>query len=487
MKTFLEFKPQGLYIDGRWDPGEGVDTLPVENPATEEWFAEVPQATGRDVRRAIKAARAAFDDGPWPRMSPLERARVLAHMGEIFRARSDEITDINIAETGSVVSMARMMHVDYGVNYWCDLADRAMLQFPYEEAILPAPGQGMFQGVVRREPFGVAALITAYNFPFQLNLIKLGPALASGCTAILKPSPYTPLQALILGEVADEAGLPPGVLNIVTGDVEAGKELTTSPLVDIISFTGSDAVGRSILSQAAPSLKKVVLELGGKSANIILADADLDQAALNAFFHFTVQAGQGCSLHTRTLVDESLYDELLARLDAHVKDFRTGDPLDPETQMGPLISAEQREKVEGLIAAGVADGGVIRFGGGRPAGLERGYFVEPTLFTGVDNGDLIAQTEFFGPVGIVTKFSGVEEALALANDSPFGLGGGVWSADLSTAYEVAKRIRTGIVSLNGNGVTNYNAPFGGYGQSGLGRERGPEGIGEFLEIKSIVW
>jgi aldehyde dehydrogenase (NAD+) len=481
------FRPQGLYINGAWQSGQSTATLEVENPATQEIFAEVPQATVEDVRRAIIAARKAFDEGPWPRMKPVERGRIMARMGEALRGRVDELSALNVAEAGSLASHARPLHVQWPIDYWCDLAERVLLQFRFEDAVLPAEGYGMNQGVIRREPFGVAALITAYNFPFELNLVKLGPAMASGCTVVLKPSPYTPLEALILGEIADEAGLPPGVLNVVTGDVDAGLELTTNPAVDIVSFTGSDTVGKSIMAQAAPGLKKVVLELGGKSANVILEDADLDAVTQDVLFNFTIQAGQGCSLATRAFVHESRYDELLERLVGRLKSFKTGDPLDPAMDMGPLISRQQREKVESLITVGQQDGAKLEFGGGRPVGLDTGYYVEPTLFTGVANSDRIARTEFFGPVGILSKFSTVEEAVALANDSVYGLGGGVWSADLTKAYEVAKQIRTGMIMLNGNGGWNWNVPFGGFGHSGLGRERGTEAITEYLEVKGITW
>lgn len=487
MANQVAYRPQGLYIAGSWDPGDSDSVLEVENPATQEIIAQVPQANTSDVRRAVIAARKAFDEGPWPRMSAVERGRIMARMGEAMRARIDELTALNIAEAGSVVSHARALHVVWPIDYWCDLADRVLLQFRFEDAVLPAVGYGMNQGVIRREPFGVAALITAYNFPFELNLVKLAPALAAGCTVILKPSPYTPLEALILGEIADAAGLPPGVLNIVTGDVAAGIELTTSPEVDIVSFTGSDSVGKSILSQAAPTLKKVVLELGGKSANVILEDADLDRVTQDVLLNFTVQAGQGCSLLTRTFVHESRYKELLERLTEAAKSFKTGDPLDPATNMGPLISQQQRDKVESLIAIGQQDGATLEFGGGRPSGLDQGYYIEPTLFTAVGNSDRIAQAEFFGPVGILSSFSTIDEAVALANDSVYGLGGGVWSADLVKAYEVAKQIRTGLIMLNGNGGWNWNAPFGGYGHSGLGRERGSEALIEYLEVKSVVW
>jgi acyl-CoA reductase-like NAD-dependent aldehyde dehydrogenase len=351
-----------------------------------------------------------------------------------------------------------------------------------------APGVGVSAGQLRREPFGVCALIAAYNFPFFLSMMKLIPALAAGCTIVLKPAPTTPLESLLIGDFADAAGLPAGVLNIVTGDVEAGLELTTNPMVDLVSFTGSDAVGRMVYTQAAATMKKVVLELGGKSASIVRADADLDGAARAALGGMTTHAGQGCSLLTRTLVHESVHDELVERLRAGLAGVRVGDPADESTTMGPLISEAQRDKVEKLIRTGEEEGARIVSGGGRPAGLDRGYFVEPTLFTGVDNAMTIARTEVFGPVGVVIPFSTDDEAVRIANDSPYGLSGGVWSADTATAHEIATRIRTGGVTINGGGGgVNPRAAFGGYKQSGLGREWGEFGLDEYLQTKTISW
>jgi acyl-CoA reductase-like NAD-dependent aldehyde dehydrogenase len=322
----------------------------------------------------------------------------------------------------------------------------------------------------------------------MLNLMKLAPALAAGCTVVLKPAPATPLETFVLGEVADAAGLPPGVLNIVTGDIAAGQALTSHPGVDVVSFTGSDTVGRLVYSQAAPTLKKVILELGGKSANIILPDADLGRAVPNVVVNMTAQAGQGCSLLTRTLVHESLFDELVGRVTTALDAVRVGDPADPATTMGPLISAAQRAKVESLIQAGRDEGAQVAYGGGRPAGLDRGFFVEPTLFVDVDNSMTIARKEFFGPVGVVIPFTDEQEAIRLANDSEFGLAAGVWAADPVRAYRIGTRIRAGLVYINGGGAgSSPHTPFGGDKSSGLGVERGEYGLEEFLLAKSMIW
>jgi acyl-CoA reductase-like NAD-dependent aldehyde dehydrogenase len=477
-----------LYINGEWADSAGGETVTIVNPATEEAIGTVPQATPEDVNRAVEAARTAFDQGPWPRMKAGERAAIMLKMGEVFQRRRADIVDLNIREAGSIRMLAEFLQVGIPIEHFIDMAERVLPRFDFERAMLPYVGQGIGQGVIVREPYGVAALISAYNFPFFLNLFKLAPALAAGCTTVLKPSPYTPLEAFIIGEIADEAGLPPGVLNIVTGDVAAGEALTRHPMVDMVSFTGSDVVGRKVYNQGADTLKKVVLELGGKSASIILDDANLDKVVQDVIMNFTVHCGQGCSLLTRTIVHESLHDELIGRVKAALDYVKVGDPSDPATMMGPLISAQQREKVESLIRLGQQEGAQIGYGGGRPANLDKGFFLEPTLFVKVDNSMQIAQKEFFGPVGVVIPFTTEEEAVGLANQSDFGLGGGVWSGDPVRAYNIAKQMRTGIVMLNGGGGgLTPHAAFGGYKQSGLGREWGEHGLSEFLQTKSITW
>ncbi|MFJ3212559.1 aldehyde dehydrogenase family protein [Streptomyces flaveolus] len=481
--------PRSLYIDGAWHDGSGNDPLEVFNPATECSLGTVALGTVRDIRAAVAAARRAFDEGPWPRMSPRERGAVLLRMADLMEAAAGELSDLNIAEAGSTRVLAQTMQVGIPLNAFRDTVDRVLSGYRFSEPLPPVvAGDGMGQGVVLKEPIGVTALISAYNFPLLLSLFKLAPALAAGCTAVLKPAPATPLEVLVLGRFAEEAGLPPGVLNIVTGDLKASRELTTHPDVDMVSFTGSDTVGRLVYQQAAPTLKKVVLELGGKSANVILADADVTKAVPSAVAGMITHAGQGCALLTRTLVHESAYDEVVAAMTAALEHVTVGDPADPSVMMGPLISEAQRAKVESLIADGVASGARLVCGGGRPAGLDKGWFVEPTLFADVDNSMRIAREEFFGPVGVVIPFKDEEEAVRIANDSDFGLGGGVWSASPARAFEVARQLRTGSVSVNGGGPTlHLDAPFGGYKRSGLGREWGTHGLEEFLLTKSVTW
>jgi acyl-CoA reductase-like NAD-dependent aldehyde dehydrogenase len=476
-----------LHIDGAWVDSDGDETVEVVNPATEEVIGTVPQASRGDVRRAIEAARRAFDEGPWPRMSPRERSALLVKMAEVMERRFPELVELNMREAGSTRALAQTIQVGIPLAAFRHTVEEVLPTYRFETPLPPAFGYGIGQGVVLREPVGVAGLISAYNFPFFLNIFKIAPALAAGNTAVLKPAPTTPLEAFIIAEFAQEAGLPPGVLNVVTGDVEAGHELTTNPMVDMISFTGSDAVGKRVYTQASESLKKVVLELGGKSANLICDDADLAKAVTGSLAGILTHSGQGCSLLTRTLVHESRYDELIGIMKAALDSVKVGDPFDEATTMGPLISAAQRDKVESLIRKGQDEGAQIAFGGGRPAGLDKGFFVEPTIFTGVDNSMAIAQTEFFGPVGVVIPFRDDDDAVRLANESTFGLGGGVWAKDPARAYAIAKRMRTGTVGVNGGGGLNLNAPFGGYKHSGIGREWGAWGLEEFLQTKSVTW
>jgi aldehyde dehydrogenase (NAD+) len=319
-------------------------------------------------------------------------------------------------------------------------------------------------------------------------VFKCGPALAAGCTMVLKPSPFTPLSALFVAEAAEEADLPPGVLNVVVGDVPVGERMTRSAKVDVVSFTGSDVVGRKVYAQAAETLKRVVLELGGKSANIICDDADLERAVMAVVGNMTMHAGQGCSLLTRTLVHRSRFDELIDLLRAALAGFVIGNPADRTTTLGPLMNAAQLNRVERYVELGKAEGGEVVIGGKRPEHLERGFFYEPTVFVKVDNSMRIAREEIFGPVEVVIPFDTDDEAIAIANDSDYGLGGGVWAKDPGRAYKIAKAMRTGYIDINGGGAPlSPHGPFGGYKSSGVGREWGDFGVAEFMEVKSIAW
>jgi aldehyde dehydrogenase (NAD+) len=478
-----------LYIDGGWRPASAGDVVEAINPASEAVIGTVAQAGPADVDAAIGAARRAFDTGPWPHTSPRERAAALLRMAEIMRRRREELVDLDVAEVGRPRFISEAVFVDLPIDHIADMAERVLATFPFTEPMPPAVGpMGIGQGVIHREPYGVAALITPYNAPFFLACMKLGPALAAGCTTVLKPSPYTPLSAFVVAEIAEEAGLPPGVVNVVTGPPEVGERLTTDPRIDLVSFTGSDVVGRRIAAQAAGTLKKVVLELGGKSANIVCDDADLAKVVPDVLMNFTINSGQGCSMLTRTLVHRSRHDELVAGLKVALEFVTVGDPVDPAVTMGPLISAAQRAKVEGLIQSAVDEGAELVHGGGRPPHLEKGFFVEPTVFVGVDNRMTIAQREVFGPVTVIIPFDDDDDAVRIANESDYGLAGGAWSGNPGRAYGIARRVRAGTIMVNG-GTPAFTAhsPFGGYKQSGLGREWGRWGLEEFLQTKSILW
>ena len=488
LKTHYE----SLYIGGNWVKPKGSETYTVINPATAETIGKVPVGTAADADAAIAAAREAFDQGPWPRMEWRERAVILQQFHDALVARKDEIVQLCVAEAGSIIPVASIMQFDMaldGLRYYIDQIQRREFVIPSSVSVHTnwATGGETLGGTVKvYEPLGVSVGITAYNYPFFLNLAKLGPALASGCTFILKPAPQTPLEAMILGDIASEVGIPPGVFSIVTGGVDVGEKLTTDPRVDQISFTGSDKVGAMIQAQAAPSLKRVALELGGKSAMIVCQDADLEQAAFAGLVNFTNQCGQGCVLQTRQLVHNAIKDQYIEMLKAMASQVKLGDPADPDTGMGPLISAAQRERVLAYIEQGKTDGNSLVYGGNIPPGMDRGFFVEPTIFDCPSNSTAIAQEEIFGPVVCVIGFDTDEEAIAIANDSQYGLSGGVFSQDPGRAYRIAMRMRTGGVLINGGGGRlNPSVPFGGYKRSGIGREYGEEGLNEYLEIKVI--
>lgn len=477
-----------LYIGGEWVDSNSVETLPVVNPATEEVVAHVPQANRVDMVRAIDSARASFDSGEWRKATVQRRAATLSNMADIVVRRMPELVELNVSEAGAVRSLSESAQIGLVVEHLRDMAERVLPSYEWVTPMLPRAGYGLLQGAIHREPIGVAGLISAYNFPFYLSMLKLIPALAAGCSNILKPSPYTPLEAFVIAEIADEAGIPAGVVNVVTGDVDASVELTTNPKVDMISFTGSDAVGKMVYAQATSTLKKVVLELGGKSANIICDDADLERAAQSVVSNLIVHSGQVCASLSRTIVHRSRQDELIQRVTAMLEHVRPSDPTDAASVMGPLISAAQRAKVEALIEVGKGEGATVVAGGGRPAGLDRGYYLEPTVFAGVRNSMRIAQEEFFGPVNVIIPFDDDDEAIEIANDSPYGLSGAVWAKDPARAYRIACEMRTGEVLVNGGIAGSPLGTFGGgYKQSGLGTEFGRYGLEEYLNVKSIHW
>jgi len=479
-----------IFVDGQWREARG-GLYPVPNPATEEVFAFAPNATLEDLHDAVRAARRAFDEGPWRRTTPKDRARIIENLHAGLTRRKEELRELLVRAAGAEY-VTHPIQLDTALDLLASYADLA-LRFPFEEMLPPvvsvgAAGPQVNHAMAVYQPVGVCGLIPTWNFPLYVTVQKVGPALAAGCTMVIKPSPYVPFIDLLLAEELAACDLPPGVCNVVTGESPAlGAALVESPLVDKISYTGSAATGKKILAQAAPTLKRVHLELGGKSAAIFLPDANLDAsflyAATPAFFH----AGQGCAMCTRVLVPRSQQDALAERLQGFLQAMvRIGDPADPSVTLGPVIRAERRAQIESLIASGLAEGARLLTGGGRPAHLERGYFLEPTVFCDVRNDMRIAREEIFGPVLSLLPYDDLEEAIRIANDSPYGLGGAVYSADRAKAIEVAKRIRTGQMNING-AVNLLHTPFGGFKESGIGREGGRWGLQEYCEVQAIAW
>ena len=493
MATATQSPPQvfRLYIDGAWTPATGGATYDVVNPATEAVIARAPNATRADLEKAIAAARRAFDEGPWSRTTPHDRARILRRLIDGLEKRKEEIRQLLTTMAGAEY-ITHFIQLDTPLELLANYADLAT-SFAFEEMlpvlISQSPmGAQVNNAMAYHQPVGVCGLIPTWNFPFFVTAQKIGPALATGCTMVIKPSPYAPLIDLLIAEVIEECDLPAGVFNVVTGESpELGAALVDSPLVDKVSYTGSVSTGKKIAAAAAATLKRVHLELGGKSAAIILDDADLDivapYAAGPSFFH----AGQGCAMCTRVLVPQPKHDALVERLTAFVNGIvRVGDPADPSVMLGPVIREERREKIEEYVASGKREGAVLATGGGRPHDLPRGYFLEPTIFGAVHNDMRIAREEIFGPVLCVLPFSDTEEAIRIANTSSYGLGGAVYTPDVAKGIEVAKRIRTGTINVNG-AVSLLHTPFGGFKESGIGREGGRWGMHEYTEVQAIAW
>jgi acyl-CoA reductase-like NAD-dependent aldehyde dehydrogenase len=462
-----------LYIDGAWVAPSGTATIDVVNPATEQVVGRIPEGTSDDVDRAVAAARAAFDG--WSRTPVDERGKYLARISEAMAARAEEIARTITEEMGSPVSFAQKVQAALPIGVMGSYA-QLLGDFEFEQTI--------GNSLVVKEPVGVVGAITPWNYPLHQIVNKVAPALAAGCTVVLKPSEVAPFSAFLLAEIIDEVGLPAGVFNLVTGTGPVvGEAIAKHPDVDMVSFTGSTAAGRRVSQLAAETVKRVALELGGKSANVFLDDADFGKVGKIAVAQAFPNAGQTCSALTRLLVPREKQAEVVEQVHAAAESYTAGDPTSPDTRLGPLVSAQQRERVLGYIRKGVEEGATL-VTGGTDAPAAPGYYVAPTVFADVTPDMTIAREEIFGPVLVVMPYDSEDDALRIANDSVYGLAGGVWSGDAERAKAFARRMRTGQVDVNG-GRFNPLAPFGGYKQSGNGRELGPYGLEEFLEVKAI--
>ncbi len=485
-----------LYIDGRWVAPAGGKTYDVFNPATGARIGSAPDGDGQDCEIALAAARDAFDHGPWPRMSMQERHAIVSRMIAWLEARAEELSGLAVAELGTTIPLANGMNVGLTLDQMRATAETALrfrpqMAEPTMTRMPPGMGGHTVVGMylVVREPVGVTSLLAAYNAPLLLTGIKIVPSLMAGNTAIVKAPPQTPLQTLIFAEAAEAAGVPPGVLNFITGRaIEIGQILSSDKRIDLVSFTGSDLVGAKIMAQAAPTEKREFLELGGKSALIVREDADIDLAAQVGLSATTVLSGQGCILTTRHLVHESVYGAYIEKITALAETLVIGDPADPRTNVGPLISAAQRDRAERFVNRAVERGGRIVFGGKRPAGLPNGHFFEPTLIADVSNDWEICQEEIFGPVAVVMPYKDDDEAITIANDSIYGLSGHIISRDIGRAIELGGRIRSGEVYINGGSLamSPFQA-FGGVKRSGFGKQGGDEGLIEYMNTKTIIF
>jgi aldehyde dehydrogenase (NAD+) len=476
----LTLPQRELMIDGAWRPAQSRSTFATENPATEQTIAEVAEAGPADIDAAVRAARQALSHGPWSRLKAADRGKILYRMAALLRERFESIAVLESVDAGKPLAATRRQDIAAAIDcleYYAGWADKITGQ------VIPARTDALTY--VNRGPVGVVAAIVPWNFPLMNAVWKIAPALACGCTVVLKPAEQTPLSALALAQIALDAGLPPGVLNVVPGfGPVAGQALIEHPDIDKISFTGSPAIGKQIMRYAAEGAKRVGLELGGKSANVVFADADLDAAVRASASGIFFNAGQVCSAGSRILVHENRYDEFVDLLARRAGKLKLGDPMAPETSMGPLISRKQQERVLDYIESGTVEGATLVCGG--KAGAEVGYFVQPTVFADVTNGMRVAREEIFGPVAAVIPFREDEEAVAIANDSPYSLAAAVWTRDISRAHHIAHALRAGTVWVNTYGHTDTRLPWGGCGgDSGVGRDLGYSAIENYTELKTV--
>jgi acyl-CoA reductase-like NAD-dependent aldehyde dehydrogenase len=470
-----------LFIGGQRVAPLGTEIIEVRSPYDGSLTGTVPAAGKADIDKAVDVARQAFDFGPWPHTAPEARQAILSRFLELYATRAAEFGELVVRENGTPIMFNQFMPQVIALQSQAYL--KAAAAYPWEER---KPGFPQGESVHRREPLGVVAAIIPWNAPHQSATVKLFPALLAGCTVILKLAPETAIDGQVLGEMFMEAGLPEGVLSIVAADREVSEHLVKHPGVDKIAFTGSTAAGRRIASLAGEQLKRVSFELGGKSATIVMPDADLNTVIGGLRFASYPNNGQSCVAHTRVLVQADRHDAFVKAFAANVATMKIGDPLDPETLFGPQVSERQQQRVASYIDVGIREGATVALGGaGMPAGIDHGAFVRPTLFSNVDNRMRIAREEIFGPVVCVIPYVDVDEAVRIANASDYGLSGGIWASDKEEGLAVARRIRTGGLSING-AFQDFSAPFGGYKQSGIGREFGAEGIGHYIEHKAIA-
>lgn len=470
-----------LYIGGTWAKPATDAVLEVVSPHSEEVVARVPEGSTADVDAAVAAARKAFDEGPWPRMAPSERIDVIQNLSGLYAARLGEMAEVISTEMGSPISFSNLAQAPAP---WMQI--EAFLgiarEFPWESTRPGALGSDV---MVRHEPIGVVAAIPPWNVPQFTVLSKLVPALLAGCTVVVKPAPESPLDCYLLAEMLSEAGVPEGVVSIVAAGREVGEHLVSHPGVDKVAFTGSTAAGRRIGAICGEQLKRCSLELGGKSAAIVLDDADLATTLEGLKFLGVMNSGQACVAQTRVLVSRDRHDAFAASLAETIAGMQVGDPMDPATEIGPMVAQRQQERVEKYIALGQEEGAQLLTGGlGMPDGLTKGWYVRPTVFASVDNRMRIAQEEIFGPVLSVIPYDDVADAVRIANDSEYGLAGTVWTADAEAGADVARQVRTGTIGVN-TYTMDFAAPFGGYKASGVGREFGPEGLAQYTEMKAV--
>ncbi len=474
-----------LFIDGEWVGAASGETFETPNPASGETLATVAAGDAEDINRAVRAARRAFDDGPWGRMTPSERGRIVWRIGDLILDHLEELAELETLDNGKPIGIARAADVPLAADLFHYMAGWATkiegnsisISVPY------APGAN-FHAYTLREPVGVVGQIIPWNFPLLMAAWKLGPALATGNCVVLKPAEQTPLSALRLAELIAEAGVPDGVVNVVTGFGEtAGAALAAHDDVDKVAFTGSTEVGKLIIQAAAGNLKKLTLELGGKSPNIVFSDADPAIAIAGAANAIFFNHGQCCVAGSRLYVQEDNFDEVVAGVTDIAKSIKLGDGMDPETQMGPLVSDEQLRRVTGYLKSGKDDGAEARSGGGRWG--DRGYFVEPTVLTNTSPDMSVVREEIFGPVVVAAPFETIDDIAKVANDTPYGLGAGIWTKDISKAHALAKKIRAGTVWINCYNIFDAALPFGGYKQSGWGREMGHEALEAYTEVKAV--